>query len=976
MSQMNWKCWVAAASVLVACWCAADGPGKLEQQKCQVVQAALERQGIPELSPALLKAIARADALLDIGLGKSPEPRLVTLRTTGMPLCETFALDKGCRIVVDLYNVINFRSGTIGVPGKQSLIRQVRSSLFAIEPQFVSRVVIDLAAPCTYNIVKSDKEVVIDLVAAPELSDIAPASAGSIAETSLSLANRKVRVQILVAAFDESEQRTEAKNRPAVDNAIALQQACQEKLNRGFNALDLLLATVAKKQASAAPEPPLAQLDAALKQIDRQADATDTPVPAPSFSYDDARVAAIRMQEAVGPWAAAFRTAAGSVYAQAGQYAQTCAAAIEQLKPAVPAPAETLAVAPAPAAPVEEQRLAQLVTELEAVRSAQPDLQTSFLAPLAALADHEGRDAVSGMSEEVAPPPGKRDAPPEAAGLKWYTVERPPAEDMLLAEAAEVPVTDAQEVERVYKPEDVAAPVETKKDAPRPAVSGDPLEQMVDIDFRDMELNQVVGLLADRAHINVVADAKVSGKVTARLTGVTLRQAMETVLRLNGLGIIQEDAVYRIVSYKDVMAALQVRRIVYLEHAKVEDAKKTLQEVVVGLPDTEQVTLSANESTNVLILSGPENRVSELEDIIREIDVTEPVLPTVTEAIKLNYATPSELIKTFGKNMMSKDIGELSADDRGRFLIVTDIPIKVEKIRELVKEIDMPAKQVRIDAMIVDAVLVDDAETGVDWLLNAVRRTNTRGEAVGNLKDLFLDTALGGPTTSQLTFNVLTKHLDLNGIIGAQVKDNKGRLLANPGITTVENQVARINITTQVPYDEKQQSLTGPPMVSTGFKEVGTILEVTPRVTHDDYILVEVMAKQSALGELAVNGIPTEIKREAETSLRTKNNQTIFIGGLRGHDARTDVTKVPVLGDVPVVNFLFRRSSVRKQSTELLIFLTCNILPDEVPELTIEQQTEHDRIDQLPAVTTSQKELFRTIPHPNENRPPVWRRSK
>ena len=1144
MSQMNRICWVAAVCMLLAALDAAAGPDQVEQRKCQVVQAALERQGQALIDPALLKAISRAEALFDIELGVSEEATLVTLRSTGRSLCEAFALDEGRRVVVDLYNTINFRSGTIAAPETQSLVRQVRTSLFAIEPQFVSRVVIDLAAPCVYEVSRDEKQIVIDLTVTNRFPGTQSALSGAITKAARDLTDRKVRIQVLMAGFEESEKRAEdaIENRQAalenheaqygegeaarVPNApqepraairrpdmatrartalcsliveheriqedvrarcryygdIMLrriesmeaavktlqkaveaketteaeawatlqmqqdtleransegaqllediqdrQQAAQSTLGEGFNALELMLAgSGAEASSQEAPEQPLSQLAAELERLtvtewtqDAGGDAGAAAIePAEGngkpmrLSFADLTKAAYGARDMVVSAAAHGVSSMHGAQSRLARLAEGWGAALSRVETAVrnsqekqaaptdgmpPERAQSvlladsageidgspLAQAGEPMQPsVEEQRIAELATELEAVKSAEPDLQSDLLAPLAALAGQVGREESAVPSERPrTAPPGKRVSSPQAdADMAWHTIERPPLDDesFVVAQAAEaVGVAEAEEVPRIYRPQAEAAPAEAEPARfARTTVAGDPLEQIVDIDFRDMELSHVVGLLADKAHINMVAGVDVKGKVTARLSNVPLRQAMETVLRLNGLGFIQEGAIYRIVPYQEVVSAMQVRRIISLENAKVDDVKATLQEIVVGMPESQQVTLSANASMNVLILAGPEDRVMELEDVIRQIDVAEPVLPTVTEAIKLNYATPSELLGSLGKGMVSEDIGQVSADDRGRFLIVTDIPIKVEQIRELVKQLDMPVKQVSIDAMIVDAVLVDDSETGVDWLLNAVRSVNTRGHTISNLKELFLDTTMPGPTASQLTFDILSSDINLKGVIGAQVKDNKGRLLANPTIVTVENQPATINISQEIPYEKRDQSMTGPPMVSTAFKDVGTILEVTPRVTHDEHVLVKVMAKQSAVGETTASGVPVEIKRETETSLRTKNNQTIFIGGLRGHDTHADVTKVPVLGDVPVVNFLFKHNSVRKQSTELLIFLTCNVLPDEPPELTPEQQAEYDRLEQLPEVTNSQKELFHTVTHPNEYSPPVWRRTR
>ncbi len=633
-----------------------------------------------------------------------------------------------------------------------------------------------------------------------------------------------------------------------------------------------------------------------------------------------------------------------------------------------------------------EHRIARLATELQAVQDAEPVLIAESANVMAAMngtqADVGAALTGSGSFDAA---PGKRAAhtkEPMQLSAAWRTV--PSLSTILDAVAvSEVAAEDVVETFEAVQAPAEAMPVDVEQVLPASPVSapvsmpvGNPLARRVDIDFRDMDLSHVVGLLADMAHINVVAGTEVSGFVTARLTDVTLRQAMDTALRLNGLGIVEEDGIYRILPYEEVVAAGQIRRIVHLQNSQADDIKMTMDELILSMSDNATINVTANSTTNLLIVSGPEKRVDALEDLIYQLDVSKPALPTVTEAIKINYADPAELIDTIQAGLLSEESGRIAADRRGRHIIVTDVPVRIEQIRSLIESLDQPVKDVSIDAMIVDVNLTDDAETGVDWFMEALRRQNERGETVGNLQRLDLTSALPTASAGQLAFELLSGDMNVRAMVSAEVRDNRARIVANPCVRTVENKKAQINISSEVPYEERTQSVTGPPMTSTGFKDIGTVLEVTPSVTHDDHILVEVDAKQSSQGEMAPNGIPTELKREAKTSLRMKNGQTIFIGGLRGTTNHNDVSKVPILGDVPVVNFLFKQSSVRKQSTELLIFLTCKVLEEDGARMTPYQQSQFDEFGDEFKETNSQKELFHTVVHPNEKRSPLWRRNR
>lgn len=515
------------------------------------------------------------------------------------------------------------------------------------------------------------------------------------------------------------------------------------------------------------------------------------------------------------------------------------------------------------------------------------------------------------------------------------------------------------------------------------AESGDPLDQLVVLEFQEMELSAVVQLLAQMAQINVIAGTEVQGVVSANLRNIPLRQGIETVLRIQGLGMIEEEGIYRIVPYEEAVAARRKQRLAYLEYAQANEVRDTMEDVIATSPDAAYLSVASNASTNVIIISGPEDAVDELYDLAIKLDVADPALPTVTRALKLNYAEPRDVLPIL-QSLSSQEIGAVSIDERGRHVVVTDIPIVVEEMEKLVHSIDLPVKQVSIDAMIVDALMSDNAETGIDWILSSIRRTNRRGEVVGDLQSASLETDITGGTTTpgalsqipqaaSLAFQVLSGDINLRAVLAAEVMNGDAELLANPVVVTVENQPARISIAEEIPFQELTQTTTGPPISTTEFKEVGTVLEVIPRVTHDNHIIVNLSAKQSDTKGESVTGVPPEDKREAETTLSVRDGQTIFIGGLRRIDDEKTIRKVPIAGDIPVLSFLFRRSLVVNEIVELLIFLTCNVLGEDIPDLTPYQQDRFDTMGGKPLVPRAQREMLRDFVHTDELRDPFWK---
>lgn len=572
----------------------------------------------------------------------------------------------------------------------------------------------------------------------------------------------------------------------------------------------------------------------------------------------------------------------------------------------------------------------------------------------------------------------------------------PPAED---AESAEQPASPAPEAPappppREAKPEmkpvtreakplpvpDKSAsltPAKAKSAPPAPQYKGDPLKKPVTIEFREMDLANVVALLAQQADINVIAGTDITGTVTASLKNIPLMEAMEVVLGMNALGIVKEGSIYRIVPIEEAIAAKRTTKLVVLEKANADEVKTTLDAIIIGYPDSQSISVAANPTTNLVVLAGPTERVQELEQIARQLDIAEPVIPTVTRAIKLNYAEPDG-IQPVIEGMLTKEIGMVEQDARGRHIVVTDTPVVVAQIEELVKELDIPVKQVAIDAMIVDAVMRDASQTGVDWLLQRIPDRNSRGEIIGNLQELALDGTMGNIGTDALDAGILsvgTLSSDWNfrADIAAEVQSRNAEILANPVVVTVENMPAEISIVQEFPYQELTQSTEGPPVASTEFKPIGVQLEVTPRVTHNNDIIVEVITKQSSISGITETGVPIEDKREASTTLLTGNGRTIFIGGLRNVSDRLDINKLPVLGDIPIARFFFSQNDIEKINTELLVFMTCNVVEKELPELSPDQRARHDKLDTVPEVPDSQRSLFRTMTHPEEIRDPAWK---
>jgi len=984
------------AAVSVAAHAAVEHDS-LVQRKQSVVRVSVEKLGCFDARSALLDAATQADALIEIAVDISSETPVVTLHLTGQPEYHAQVLDHGRKLVVDLDDTVHLNPGKTVMATNQSVVQRVRSSLFSLQPRLVSRVVIDLATTCTYRIEQVDGLLSVRL---NPTQNFQPSATQTVDLVPIVVATKDDDVAALCAMLEgvREEQRAEAVNNdndtqasPFTIPSSRVNEALKTALAHTYSAADTLVASTVdvieqathgyveqvEQSAQATPEPrvivvrspndynppafPASKAEARIQQLTSQLQAVKE-------SQFDLSVASLPS------FAAVAEEAPGGAAAPSEETPPT----MEPPPPPPPSeteetPEDTSAPPPPPRETDETPEVpsdsSPSPTDFEPPPPVAPELKNTVKMIGTWMKKGEENPAEEGLTiVEPASTPDEKPAPAN-------DVKPPPPTPTV---ASEVPSTAPSTAPSRAPSGEKASPAVS----PQMQNTEDLMNQIINIDFREMPLSNVVALLAQKAQVNVIAGPELSGAVTANLNNITLRKAMDTVLRMNGLGIIEEESIFRIVSYDDALAARRKTKMVTLTNAKAEKLKVTLEEILSGSLDATRVTFAIDEPSNTLIISGPEARVDEFEQLALELDIAEPVVPTVTEVIKLNNVEPENVEKLVDA-ILTPDVGSVASDSISQTIVVTDMPAVMDKVRDLIEQIDEPPAQVSIETMVVDAVLKDNAQTGIDWILNAVRTLNTRGDIIGNLQQLGMETDVTGgmvspglinnnmDIASRISFGILTGNVDLRGAIGAQVDNQDAQILANPVVVTLENQKASIMITSELPYQKATQSTTGPPMASTAFKDVGITLEVTPKVSNDDFIIANINAKQSdTKGEL--NGIPIEDKREATTTLRMKDGQTIFIGGLRRFDNEKTVRKVPILGDIPVMKVMFSNNVITQESTELMIFLTCNIIPDMVAPLTPIQEYKHGLLDKTPSVPDAQHELFHELGYPQDMREPAW----
>lgn len=301
-----------------------------------------------------------------------------------------------------------------------------------------------------------------------------------------------------------------------------------------------------------------------------------------------------------------------------------------------------------------------------------------------------------------------------------------------------------------------------------------------------------------------------------------------------------------------------------------------------------------------------------------------------SEPVFLKYLKAAEAQNLLRKVISPK--GDIKVDEVSNMLIITDYAAKIEKVKKLIQSIDIPPQQVLIEVKIVDITSQDLRNLGVTYSADYKPAGDVKGLFKRNTRyqeELKGTVTMPGPSSSvsggQFQVNTLNfKGLSITATIDALVQDQKATLLASPSIAVLNNREARIVIGEKVPYKERTQTTTGT-TETTKYIDVGTTLRVTPSINADGYITMMIHPEVSSVTALLDAG-PRITTREADTTLRVKEGETVVLGGLiKQQDNRTN-SKIPLLGDLPIIGLLFSDRSKDQSQTELAVFITPRIM--------------------------------------------------
>jgi general secretion pathway protein D len=289
--------------------------------------------------------------------------------------------------------------------------------------------------------------------------------------------------------------------------------------------------------------------------------------------------------------------------------------------------------------------------------------------------------------------------------------------------------------------------------------------------------------------------------------------------------------------------------------------------------------------------------------------------------------------------------------------VITDYTENLVMVEKVLARIDQPRPQVRITALIYDISLQDIEQLGLNWNKIGYRSGENSGFAVGihpvSPVPLQFETsaAVAAVDGATVAFGALSRHFDINGVLLALQKANDARLLADPNVLVLENQEAVFRSVREIPIQQLTETQQGGSIGTTAFKEAGITLTVIPKIAADGTICMDVSPEFSRLVGFDSNGQPIIDTRQAKSTLRVANRQTVVIGGLRQRDDIGEFNSIPYLGDMKLLGRLFRARDTTVRESELVVFIMPEIV-DCPSQPNCRQQgveeTVHCRLDQIP----------------------------
>ncbi len=470
----------------------------------------------------------------------------------------------------------------------------------------------------------------------------------------------------------------------------------------------------------------------------------------------------------------------------------------------------------------------------------------------------------------------------------------------------------------------------------------------ISLDFKGMDIVDVLKLLAQRGNLNIAVSKNVRGKVTLFLKDVGVYDAFEIILMSNDLAYEEKGNIITVMTGKDYEKLYgqkfndkRILKAFPLEYIEAASISKSITQIKSKIGK-----VLMDEGANTLILIDSPLVIKQAEEIIEKLDK-----PVETRIFSLNYARGDE-IKSKLEEKLTKNIGIVQVDERTNKMIITDLTSKMPQIERLINELDERTKEVLIEAKILEITLNDEFKYGVNW--DKVFKISGRLASIAagaNLMDVFAGTILPAETgdiiggafqLGTLTANKYEILLQILETIGST------EVLSSPRIVVINNEEASILVGTNQPYATTGTTVSETVSQTTQqvtYLDLGVKLHVTPTINNEGYITMKIKPEVSTMTDsytitseegdtIRTTTVPIISTSQAETTVMVKDGNTIVLAGLiEKRDVKKE-DKIPFLADIPFIGKIFSNIQIGTQDQperkELVIFLTPHIISGDI----------------------------------------------
>ena len=463
------------------------------------------------------------------------------------------------------------------------------------------------------------------------------------------------------------------------------------------------------------------------------------------------------------------------------------------------------------------------------------------------------------------------------------------------------------------------------------AVEG--MQNTIFLDLRDINVVDVLKFLALEGNLNIVTSKNVQGRSTLLLRNVTIQDALEIILISNQLAYEDKNGIIYVMTEEEYRQqygkpfndkkSILTRT---LKYAKPSYVSAALQSVA-----SELGKIIVDEETGSVIMIDTPDKLKAMDQLLAEIEQKRD-----TEIIKLQYANAKDIENQMKNELDAKAVGTIVGDERSNKVVVHGYPDRMKEVLPVLKSLDVKTKAVMVDVRILQLTINPSYDYGIDWEkaftgshVEALRELNFHG-AFPIASSVSSSSTLG--TVGRIAAgDVSSEEFELE--LKALKQVQKTNVLANPSLTILNRQEAKINIGDTIPYVVTTTTGTGNNVsVSEEIKfvDVGIILNVTPVINDDGFITMtirpEISSRTGTLETPAGAEIPLINKTFIESSILVKDGKTVILGGLRRNDLTENSQGFPFLMDIPFLGQLFKSRAETVTKSEIVIFITPKII--------------------------------------------------